>query len=364
MALIIAAYPFLMLIRQGQDTAIALLVLVAAWLRLRGGSDSRAGFYMGMGLFKFQLFIPLALLLAIWRPKILKGFTISGAGVALLSMVMVGPRGVLSYVSLLLRMAGNSTSAASEQYAMDARSMPNLRGLVYGIASGAGGAVPAALAKFVPIFIAVASFAIFVGAALILYRARTNPRDITDHVFAAALTVALVVSFHLQMHDLTLLTMAFALALNWMAGNRKDNESRTLDLHRADGDVLRDAAGVAAHSLSSSVSLRSCVDRDCSAEFALREARLGIRGELADRNQINFDWVLAPRKFPTDRRSWFPCGKWCAAATQERWLPSVKLWRCEMAGQIPPLRRLLFLCQGKLNQSGTASLSCARPATV
>lgn len=217
-ALIIAAYPFLMLIRQGQDTALALIVLVAAWVRLRRESDSAAGFILGLGLFKFQLFIPLALLLAIWRPKIFKGFTISGAIVTILSMAIVGLSGVASYVSLLLRMAGNSTSAASEQYAMDARSMPNLRGLVYGIASGGGGAVPAALAKVVPIFIAAASLAIFCGAALALYRIRKRSTEITDLVFAAALSVALVVSFHLQMHDLTLLALPFALLLNWIVG--------------------------------------------------------------------------------------------------------------------------------------------------
>jgi hypothetical protein len=217
-SLIVAAYPFLMLIRQGQDTALALILLAAAWLRLRRESESGAGYFLGAGLFKFQLFIPLGLLLAIWRPKILKGFTISGAIVTILSIAMVGPSGVTSYVSLLLRMAGNSTAAASEQYAMDARSMPNLRGLVYGIASGGGGAVPAGLAKMVPIIIAVASFAIFAGAAVVLYRVRRNSGEIVDLIFAAALTVALVVSFHLQMHDLTLLALPFALTLNWILG--------------------------------------------------------------------------------------------------------------------------------------------------
>ncbi len=228
-ALIVAAYPFLMLIRQGQDTAVALILLTAAWLALRRESDSGAGYYLGAGLFKFQLFIPLALLLAIWRPKILKGFTISGAIVTILSIAMVGPSGVTSYVSLLLRMAGNSTSAASEQYAMDARSMPNLRGLVYGVASGGGGAVPAALARVVPIFIAVASFAIFAGAAVVLYRVRKESREIveiTDLVFAGALTVALVVSFHLQMHDLTLLALPFALLLNWILGASGERKKR------------------------------------------------------------------------------------------------------------------------------------------
>ena len=225
-ALIVAAYPFLMLIRQGQDTALALILLTAAWLRLRREADSGAGYFLGAGLFKFQLFIPLALLLAIWRPKILKGFTISGAIVTILSIAMVGPSGVTSYVSLLLRMAGNSTSAASEQYAMDARSMPNLRGLVYGIASGGGGAVPAALAKVVPIFIAVASFAIFAVAAVVLYRVRKNSGEITDLIFASALTVALVVSFHLQMHDLTLLALAFALVLNWILGASGERKKR------------------------------------------------------------------------------------------------------------------------------------------
>jgi hypothetical protein len=81
----------------------------------------------------------------------------------------------------------------------------------------------------VPIFIAVASFAIFAGAAVVLYRVRKESREIveiTDLVFAGALTVALVVSFHLQMHDLTLLALPFALLLNWILGASGERKKR------------------------------------------------------------------------------------------------------------------------------------------
>ena len=105
--LIVASYPFLMLIRQGQDTALALIVMVAAWTNLRRNSDSVAGFWLGLGLFKFQVFIPFALLLACWRPKILKGFASSAALLGIVSVAMIGFPGVRSYVSLLTAMAGD-----------------------------------------------------------------------------------------------------------------------------------------------------------------------------------------------------------------------------------------------------------------
>ena len=110
---------------------------------------------------------------------------------------------------------------------MDARSMPNLRGLVYGIMSHGADSIPAALAKVVPIATVVASLVILAIAATLLLKIRTSSSATTDLVFASALTVALAVSFHLQIHDLTLLAVAFALVINFMLEQAKLTHDRS-----------------------------------------------------------------------------------------------------------------------------------------
>ena len=83
---------------EGQDSAVALLLLVAAWISFRHNSDSRGGFWLGLALFRFQTFIPLAIILAFRKPNLLKGFLVSATLMAFISLIMIHDSGVFEYL--------------------------------------------------------------------------------------------------------------------------------------------------------------------------------------------------------------------------------------------------------------------------
>jgi Glycosyltransferase family 87 len=107
-ALVFASYPFLSAMIQGQDSMVAFTILVVCYLLARNARFETAGLVLGLGLFKYQLFGPLAILLCIWRPRVLRGLSITAFVVAAVSFAMVGPRGVSSYISLVRSMAKDS----------------------------------------------------------------------------------------------------------------------------------------------------------------------------------------------------------------------------------------------------------------
>ena len=154
------------------------------------------------------------MLLAFWRPKILRGFAVSALLVGGVSVALARFAGSRVYTLMMTHMASESTSSTNNKYSMDPRAMPNLRGLIYAIASIGRDSIGSGLARAVLIAIAIASLAILVVSAIIFKNTVKNSRATADLAFATALAVALAVSFHLEMHDLTLFAMAFALIIN------------------------------------------------------------------------------------------------------------------------------------------------------
>ena len=104
--------PVTMVLLEMQDTAVALLALIGCWLAIRRSKDGWAGAILGLALFKFPVVIPVAILLFLWRPKILRGFALSAAAVALVSVGMVGRANLLIYWRYLLGMAHETSNTA------------------------------------------------------------------------------------------------------------------------------------------------------------------------------------------------------------------------------------------------------------
>ncbi len=224
--LIVCLFPFLFLLVQGQDSALALIVLVGSWLSLRSGSGARAGFFLGLGLLKFQVFIPLTVILACWRLRVLRGFLIGAAVVGIISVALVHPSGLVSYSRFLAHMGRESSASTSAKFATAPVSMPNLRGFAYGIVSHGADSLPPFLAKVFVVALISMSAVILVWAALRTRAIRSDSQEGTDLVFAFALSVSLLLSFHLQTHDLTLLSVPFALVLNRLVAPGRNRRSR------------------------------------------------------------------------------------------------------------------------------------------
>ena len=205
-AAVLALFPFLAIMLEQQDSVLVLLILIGSWLGLRRNLDSRAGFLLGLGLFRFQIVVPLALILLFWKPKLLKGFALSGTLVTLISLAMVGPTGLRSYVGYVSSMAHDSATAVSERYQIDPRTNPTLRGLVYELASRGGESVSPTAARVLPAILGLIDL-LCLGLARKFMRTDASP----EVKFAFAVLLALLLSFHLLMHDLILLALPFTL---------------------------------------------------------------------------------------------------------------------------------------------------------
>ncbi len=203
---VLGLFPFLAMLLEQQDSVLALLILIGCWRALRGGREVLAGFLLGLALFKFQMVIPLAVVLLFWRPAIWKGLAMSGLLVMALCIALVGPAGMRSYARYLSSMARDSATGVSERYKMDPRTNATLRGLTYEVFSRGRQATSAAAAHVLPLALILLDLLCLAAAAKFMFT------DAAPELkFSAAVLSALLLSFHLLMHDLLWLAIPFVL---------------------------------------------------------------------------------------------------------------------------------------------------------
>ncbi len=119
-------FPVFLDLFQGQDAILLLLIVAATLSRLQSGKDFAAGAILALGLFKFHLVVPVAIML--WlagRARILAGFLPGTAALLALSCVISGTSVLSAYPTYLLNL--NRTPGVGF---VTAQSMPNLRGLL------------------------------------------------------------------------------------------------------------------------------------------------------------------------------------------------------------------------------------------
>jgi hypothetical protein len=111
----------------GQDSMLMLLIYTLVFVLLCRGRTFWAGCVLATGLFKFQLIIPFAAILLLTRKwSVLKGFSIIGSLLVLVSIAISGVRVLIEYPKLLL-----ANRTYQEIGGFDAAFMPNLRGFLY-----------------------------------------------------------------------------------------------------------------------------------------------------------------------------------------------------------------------------------------
>ena len=197
-AIFLCFFPIGIALKLGQDSILLLFLYSASFIALSQGKDFRAGVFLGLALVKFQIAIPVAFLFLLWRRwRFVAGFAAAGTILLAVSVGVVGLAGVSAYLRPLLAVGGGLGTAAERlTYGVYPRLMPNLRGLVDGLTDNILGVRAAHLVT------AVISLLVIVWAAM---RRRSFP---------LALTAALVVSYHLNPHDLSLLALPIALVLD------------------------------------------------------------------------------------------------------------------------------------------------------
>lgn len=198
-----AFVPLLAALMQGQDSILLLLLCCLAWRRMEAGKDASAGFLLALALFKFQIIIPIVVLIAIrrnWRFAV--GFLVTAAGIVCLCIAAVGGTGVESLVEILSgAITATNKGNALAQHAMSIHpsAMPNIAGFLYACGT-----------RFVSPHVSLAitgvcSFLLLGWAARILRQCEWQV------AFSVAVLCGLLVSYHLLLHDVTLALLPLAL---------------------------------------------------------------------------------------------------------------------------------------------------------
>jgi hypothetical protein len=192
--LLLAFFPIPRALEKGQDSIIMLTLLAAALWSLDHEKEFVAGLLVGIGIFKFQIVIPIALLFLVWRQwRFFAGFSASTVGAGLVSLWLVGLDGAKEYAHMLLSMSVRLTSDSDMvRYGTHPRDMINLRGLLSAIFDGK---LPDG---YVQLLIAACSVVVLLAAA------RQRPS------LPLAIAAASLASYHFIVHDASILIIVIA----------------------------------------------------------------------------------------------------------------------------------------------------------
>jgi len=197
----LAFFPVFATFLQGQDSILLLLLFALGFNALKIDADFRAGCWFALGTFKFQLVVPLVLLLFLWRRKrVAMGFVLVSGILALVSALMVGWHEMVSYPAYVLRIA-----AAASLGGVPPALMPNLRGLVEGWSHNF-----ASVLGMGPVTLGLSI--LFFFTAWRLAARRQTDRNLQ---FSLAIIVTVLVSWHTNAHDLSLLILPLTLVADY-----------------------------------------------------------------------------------------------------------------------------------------------------
>jgi Glycosyltransferase family 87 len=186
--LLLGFMPIAFTIIEGQDSLLLLLVLVMVHRRVNS-DEMGAGVLLSLGMFRFQILLPIVALFLFWRRlRFVIGWLAGSIALLGLSAGITGIQAQLQYIRVLQAMSKVSLWELI-------RRMPNMRALfaVIGV-----GAVP----------LAIASAAVFSLALATGFRQNTRQK------LLLAICVSVLVPYYLFFHDLSILALPILLALN------------------------------------------------------------------------------------------------------------------------------------------------------
>jgi hypothetical protein len=206
--------PLALCIQQGQDSLLLLLLIVLAFKALRWNRAFAAGCWLGLGLFKFQVVLPMLVVLLLTRngsarKSMAKGFGSVTVGLVAVSTAISGWSVFRDYPVFLLHLRGQTFAGIFPQ------AMANLRGLGYIIFhndQSARAITVLSIGSILALLLTVIGW-----KDLRLTRepdATANGSDNFDRAFANTVLSALLVSYHLNPHDLTILLLPLALIVD------------------------------------------------------------------------------------------------------------------------------------------------------
>jgi hypothetical protein len=199
----LAFFPIFFALLQGQDAILLLFLYALAFVSWKRRRLVWAGAWLACGMFKFHLVLPFVLLMLIHeetpqgRRKILTGFLGVGAILGAVSIAAVGVGQIISYPRYVLGL--EKTMAMGAIMPSD---MPNLRGILYLMASGVG---------HFDVLVILLSAVLYFLAAWICGSSEDDPNKHDprngDLRFSLAAFATVLVSYHGLGYDLCVLAL-------------------------------------------------------------------------------------------------------------------------------------------------------------
>ena len=196
-----AFFPAFIALLEGQDVLLLLLLCTLTYSALRKNATFAAGCWLGLGLFRFTLVVPLVLVLARRSSlKLIGGFVASAALLASASAAVAGWRQTLLYPVNALRVERTSVGPTVPA------DMPNLRGLIETTFSAAG-------SRAIALTIAALSLALLWHCFTRMRMDATGSRF--DLSFSLAIIASVLSSYHAYVYDLSVLLIPALLIANY-----------------------------------------------------------------------------------------------------------------------------------------------------
>jgi hypothetical protein len=218
-ALCISFLPVAAALMQGQDSIILLSLLASATSLARKKRDMAAGVFVGLGMFKFPIVVPIGVLFFLWRRwRFSVGFACSAGAAVSASLWLVGLSDSVLYVRSLLSMSVSGTIIDQIKYGIDPLQMPNVRGLV----AGTLGSI--ATHSWIQFITFAVSAVVFLWVAV-----RGAVAKVGAYAMGMAMTTGTALSYHFYIHDMSVLLIPILLMLNRFidAESAGDSHGRT-----------------------------------------------------------------------------------------------------------------------------------------
>jgi len=203
-------FPWFNALLQGQDSIFVLFFYSMGFLAFRRRNESRAGAWIGLGLCKFHLVLPFVFPLALLRRRrFVASFFSVGFILLLLGLAAVGWRGSLSYP--LYVWAGENNPGYV--WNSSAGNTSNVRGLVATFC-------PQGDPRLRVCLILLFSALILVGVTYAWRKSLLAAAVHTELVFALSLVATVLLSYHIFVHDLTILFLSALIVLEVSLSSR------------------------------------------------------------------------------------------------------------------------------------------------
>lgn len=199
MLLCLGFFPVFANFHQGQDAILLLLIVVLAFRCLEQQADFAAGCWLGLGLFKYHLILPLVLILWIWRGRrLIWGFGLVGFVAAIVSFSLVGWHGAMQYPAYAWQVVSQPVFGG-----LPFRRLPNLLGLLAGWSFMERGGWPT---QVVVLACSCALFGVVAGM-----KAKAQESRWFRPCFSCAVIAAVLLGYSTNTYDLCLLILPLAL---------------------------------------------------------------------------------------------------------------------------------------------------------